>query len=194
VARRGLLRSVPVAAAPTPEELMAAVAAGDLDAFGELYDRYSSAVHGCATRVLRDPTRAEEVTQEVFLEAWRGAGSYRAELGGVRTWLVTIAHRRAVDVVRSVEASRAREDRAGRRELHEVPGPEAEILADAERADVRRCLEGLTPLQLESVRLAYYDGFSYPQVAARLERPLSTIKSRMADGLARLRDCLEAGA
>lgn len=192
--RRGLLHSVPLAAAPAPEELMAAVAAGDLDAFGELYDRYSAAVHGVATRVLRDPTRAEEVTQEVFLEAWRGAANYRSDLGGVRTWLVTIAHRRSIDVIRSVEASRSREDRAGRRELRDVPGPEAEVLADAERADVRRCLDALTPLQLESVRLAYYDGYTYPQVAARLERPLSTIKTRMADGLARLRDCLEGGS
>lgn len=192
--RRGLLRAVPDASATAPEELMAAVAAGDLDAFGELYDRFSSAVHGVATRVLRDPTRAEEVTQEVFLEAWRGAATYRADLGGVRTWLVTIAHRRAIDVVRSVEASRAREDWVGRRELREAPGPEAEVLADAERADVRRCLEALTPLQLESVRLAYYEGFTYREVAARLERPLSTIKTRMSDGLARLRDCLEGGS
>jgi RNA polymerase sigma-70 factor (ECF subfamily) len=194
VPRRGFLRAVSAEPALAPEELMAAVASGDLDAFGELYDRFSPAVHGVATRVLRDPTRAEEVTQEVFLEVWRGAEAYRADRGGVRTWLVTIAHRRAIDVVRSVEASRAREDRAGRRELRDVPGPEADVLADAERADVRRCLEALTPLQLESVRLAYYEGFTYPQVAARLERPLSTIKTRMADGLVRLRDCLEAGS
>lgn len=188
--RRGLLRSVPPVHAQ-PQQLMAAIAAGDLDAFGQLYDRFASAVHGAALQVLRDPARAEEVTQEVFLEAWRGAAQYRSERGGLRTWLVLIAHRRAIDVVRSVEASRAREERAARRELHEVPGPEADLVTAAEWADVRRCLEGLTPLQLESVTLAYYDGFTYPQIAAHMGRPLSTIKTRMRDGLARLRDCLE---
>jgi len=184
-------------AAAGPDEqlagLTARVAAGDLAAFERLYDRLAPAVHGVATRVVRDPARAEEVTQEVFLEVWQQAARYARGRGGVRTWVLTIAHRRAVDAVRASEASRVREQHVARREPTVAPGPEGAVLAEAERASVRRCLESLTPLQLESVRLAYYEGYTYPQVAEVLDRPLPTIKTRMRDGLIRLRDCLEAG-
>ncbi|GGR59220.1 RNA polymerase sigma-70 factor (ECF subfamily) [Nocardioides luteus] len=186
-------------AAPEPEDepdttvLLAAVAGGDLDAFGRLYDDLAPLVFGVARRVVRDPARAEEVAQEVFTELWRQAARFDASRGSVRTWASTIAHRRAVDAVRSTEASRAREDHVARREPVDVAGPEDAIVTAAEHEGVRRCLESLTPLQSQAVRLAYYQGFTYPEVAQLLDRPLSTVKTRMRDGLIRLRDCLEAG-
>jgi RNA polymerase sigma-70 factor (ECF subfamily) len=176
----------------SPDALMERVALGDLGAFDALYGVMSPAVYGLARRVLRDPARAEEVTQEVFLDVWRQATRFDRHRGQARTWVLTMAHRRAVDAVRSSEASRAREQKVSQLETDVVEGPEEEVVAAGERKDVHRCLETLTPLQLESVKLAYFQGYTYPQVAALLERPLPTIKTRMRDGLIRLRDCLEA--
>ena len=175
-----------------PETLLAAVAGGDLDAFGALYDDLAPLVFGVARRVVRDPSRAEEVTQDVFTEVWRQAARFDPARGRVRTWVLTIAHRRAVDTVRSSQASRAREEHVGRREPVQVAGPEDAVVTAAEHEGVRRCLDSLTPLQSQAVRLAYYQGFTYPEVAAMLDRPLPTVKTRMRDGLIRLRDCLEA--
>lgn len=171
--------------------VLAEVAGGDLDAFGVLYDAVAPSVHGVALRVVRDPSRAEEVTQEVLVEVWRQAARYDRSRGSVRTWVLTIAHRRAVDAVRSSQAARDREDTVGRREPRVAPGPEEHVVVADERAGVRRCLESLTPLQSQAVRLAYYQGYTYREVAALLERPLPTVKTRMRDGLVRLRDCLE---
>ncbi|MBB3089398.1 ECF RNA polymerase sigma factor SigK [Nocardioides albus] len=170
--------------------VLAAVAGGDLHAFGRIYDDLAPLVFGVARRVVRDPSRAEEVTQEVFTEVWRQAARFDASRGSVRTWVLTIAHRRAVDTVRSSEASRAREEHVARREPVEVAGPEDAVVTASEHDGVRRCLESLTPLQSQAVRLAYYQGFTYPEVAEMLGRPLSTVKTRMRDGLIRLRDCL----
>ena len=175
-----------------PDVLLDRVARGDLSAFDGLYAVLSSAVYGMARRVVRDPARAEEVTQEVFLDVWRQATRFDRHRGNARTWVLTMAHRRAVDAVRSSEASRAREQKVSSLETEVVEGPEEEVVAASQREDVHRCLEALTPLQLESVKLAYFQGYTYPQVAALLERPLPTIKTRMRDGLIRLRDCLEA--
>ena len=173
-----------------PAAALAAVAGGDLDAFGRLYDELAPLVFGVARRVVRDPSRAEEVTQEVFTEVWRQAARFDPSRGSVRTWVLTIAHRRAVDTVRSTQASRAREEHVGRREPVDVAGPEDAVVTAAEHEGVRRCLDSLTPLQSQAVRLAYYQGFTYPEVAELLGRPLPTVKSRMRDGLIRLRDCL----
>jgi RNA polymerase sigma-70 factor (ECF subfamily) len=175
-----------------PDTLLERVARGDLAAFDALYTALSAAVHGLARRVVRDPARAEEVTQEVFLDVWRQATRFDRGKGNARTWVLTMAHRRAVDVVRSSEASRAREQRVSLMESETVEGPEERVVADGEAESVHRCLQALTPLQLESVRLAYYQGYTYAEVATLLDRPLPTIKTRMRDGLIRLRDCLEA--
>ena len=176
----------------SPDALMERVARGDLGAFDALYGVLSAPVYGLARRVVRDPARAEEVTQEVFLDVWRQATRFDRRRGQARTWVLTMAHRRAVDAVRSSEASRVREQKVSLMETDVVEGPEDEVVAAGERDAVHRCLEALTPLQLESVQLAYFRGYTYPQVAALLERPLPTIKTRMRDGLIRLRDCLEA--
>lgn len=176
---------------PDTEELLERVARGDQPAFAQLYDRHSAQVLGLVTRVLRDPAQSEEVAQEVMVEIWRKAGDYAATRGSVQSWILTVAHRRAVDRVRSEQATSDRESRAGRlspdRPFDEVAEGTVEKL---ERERVRHCLSGLTDLQRESVTLAYYSGHTYREVAELLHSPLGTVKTRLRDGLIRLRDCL----
>lgn len=184
------LRLVPASGGFDADYLLSMVARGDSGAFERLYDELSAPVYGLARRVVRDPARAEDVTQEVFLEVWRKAARFDRNLGKAKTWVMTIAHRRAVDAVRRNEAAK-RSDQQGAPDdvMHDEP---AETLIEAEEhQDVRECMETLTDLQLESVRLAYFQGYTYNEVATLLEKPLPTIKTRMRDGLIRLRDCLE---
>ena len=170
--------------------LVSRVARGDASAFEALYDELSSAVFGLARRVVRDPARAEDVTQEVFLEVWRKAGRFDSALGKAKTWVMTIAHRRAVDAVRRSESQKRQDERTAPEQVsHDEPAES--VIAAEEQGAVRECLETLTDLQLESVRLAYFNGYTYNEVATLLEKPLPTIKTRMRDGLIRLRDCLE---
>lgn len=184
------LRLVPAVEGADVEVLMGRVARGDAAAFEQLYDVLSSAVYGLARRVVRDPARAEDVTQEVFLEVWRKAARFDAGLGRAKTWVMTIAHRRAVDAVRRSE-SQKRQDLHGQLDEVSHDEPADAVIAAEEHVEVRDCLETLTDLQLESVRLAYFNGYTYNEVATLLEKPLPTIKTRMRDGLIRLRDCLE---
>ncbi|MFJ8045756.1 ECF RNA polymerase sigma factor SigK [Kitasatospora sp. NPDC096147] len=167
--------------------LLAAAARGDEAAFAALYRELAGPVYGLALRVLRSPAHAEEVTQEVFLEVWRTAPAYRSERGSVLTWVLTIAHHRAVDRVRSVRASSDRELRFTRQDqpLHAPDTDQLEHLADAER--VRSALAELTAPQRESLVLAYYGGYSQREIAALLGVPLGTVKTRMRDGLRKLR-------
>ncbi|WP_327070559.1 sigma-70 family RNA polymerase sigma factor [Kitasatospora sp. NBC_01250] len=176
---------------PDLPELVARVAFGDQDAFGRLYDAVAGPVFGLVRQVLRDPAQSEEVTQEVMLEVWRTAARYRPERGEVMPWVLTMAHRRAVDRVRSAQAASDREQRVAARSHTPVFDEVAEqVEGRLEREQVRRCLRSLTELQRESVTLAYYRGYSYREVADMLGAPLGTIKTRMRDGLIRLRDCL----
>jgi RNA polymerase sigma-70 factor (ECF subfamily) len=175
--------------------LLGRVATGDEAAFAALYDALSARVFGLARHVLKDAAQAEEVTQEAFLDVWRTAAKYDSSRSSAATWVLTITHRRAVDRVRSVQASADRDARVAvletRREFDEV----AETVESRIEAElVRRCLEGLTALQRESLSMAYFDGHTYAQVAHLLEVPLGTVKTRMRDGLARLRGCLGAPA
>jgi RNA polymerase sigma-70 factor (ECF subfamily) len=157
-----------------------------------LYDAISDAVYGLTRRVLRDPSRSEDVTQEVFLEVWRKAARFDRSKGKARTWILTIAHRRAVDAVRRSEAQR-RSDHQGAADDVSTEAPADAVIEADDRQAVRNCLDGLTEIQLESVRLAYFNGYTYAEVAALLDKPLPTIKTRMRDGLIRLRDCLQEG-
>jgi RNA polymerase sigma-70 factor (ECF subfamily) len=171
--------------------LLAKVARGDEAAFAAVYDGFAALVFGLVRRVVRDPAQSEEVTQEVLLEVWRTASRFDPGEGSARTWLMTLAHRRAVDRVRSAQASAQREIRAAVAATdYDVVVEEVEARLDAQR--VRRCLESLTDLQRESVTLAYYGGYTYREVAGLLGVAVGTVKTRMRDGLIRLRDCLGA--
>ncbi|TDD85132.1 sigma-70 family RNA polymerase sigma factor [Actinomadura darangshiensis] len=174
---------------PDLGDLLVLVARGDRDAFEQVYERLSGPVYGLALRVVRDPAQAEEIAQEVLVELWRKASHYRPDKGGATAWALTMAHRRAIDRVRSAQAGRDREARAG------VPDPEYDQVAEEvgtrlEHQQVRRCLRGLTETQRESITLAYYGGYTYREVAELLGVGLAAVKTRMRDGLIRLRDCL----
>jgi RNA polymerase sigma-70 factor (ECF subfamily) len=171
------------------DTLLTHVAKGDQAAFEALYDQLGASVYGLIRKVLRNPSQAEEVAQEVLLEVWRTASRFDPARGSAATWMLTIAHRRAIDRVRAEEAAAAREQRTAQAPtaVDEV-AETVEASMDAER--LRRCLAGLTELQRESITLAYYGGYSYAQVAALLDTALGTIKTRIRDGLTRLRACL----
>ncbi len=178
-------------AQPTPDELLALVARGDREAFAALYDLAVPRVFGIARRVLRDPAQAEEVTQEVLLEVWRLAARYDGERGTAMSWITTMAHRRSVDRVRSAQAASDRDVVAGFRGMdrdHDSVSETVEVRL--EQQQVRRCLGGLTELQREAVTLAFYRGHTHREVSDLLQVPLGTVKTRLRDGLIRLRDCL----
>ncbi len=179
------------APAPTAEDLIVWVARGDESAFSALYDLLAPYVFGLVRRVLRNPAHAEEVSQEVFVELWRQATRFDPTRGSVRSWALTLAHRRAVDRVRAEQSAADRERRAA---AGSTSPPYDEVVeavaATLEQEQVRRCLGTLTELQREAVTLAYYRGYNYREVAELLGANLATIKTRMRDGLIRLRDCL----
>jgi RNA polymerase sigma-70 factor, ECF subfamily len=175
--------------------LVALVARGDEQAFAELYDRVAAAVFGLVSKVVRDPAQSEEVTQEVFVELWRTASRFDPERGAARSWIMTCAHRRAVDRVRSAERAARREDLAGRRDQGRPYDEVVErVEASLEREHVRRGLDALTELQREAVVLAYYGGYTHREIAELLGVPSGTVKTRLRDGLIRLRDHLGVGA
>ena len=161
---------------------------GDQAAFGELYDELAPRVHGVVLKVVRDPAMSEEVTQEVFVELWRLAARFDGTKGTARSWASTLAHRRAIDRVRSEQASRDRNDRDAQRAVapHDVVAAEVETTLDVAR--VRRALAQLSDLQREAVELAYFGGHTYREVAVLLGVAEGTVKSRIRDGLIRLRD------
>ncbi|MFE5620573.1 ECF RNA polymerase sigma factor SigK [Streptomyces virginiae] len=176
---------------PDLTETMQKVAHGDKQAFSVLYDALAPMVFGIVVKVVRDRAQSEEVAQEVMIDLWRQAARYRPDAGSVTTWAATIAHRRAVDRVRSAQAAADREHAQAAREhttAFDEVAEQVETRLDSEQ--VRRCLRGLTELQRQAVTLAYYQGLTYREVAEALRTPLPTIKTRMRDGLIRLRDCM----
>ncbi|MFC9132746.1 sigma-70 family RNA polymerase sigma factor [Streptomyces sp. NPDC057099] len=178
-------------AEPDLQELVGLVALGDEDAFASVYDLVASPVLGVVRAVLRDQAQSEEVAQEVLVEVWRTAPRYRSDRGTAINWILTLAHRRAVDRVRSVEAAAARDHKAALLEhTPEYDEVTEQVEARLEREQVRRCLRTLTEIQRQAVTLAYYRGLTYRQVAEALTLPLGTVKTRLRDGLIRLRDCL----
>jgi RNA polymerase sigma-70 factor (ECF subfamily) len=170
-------------------DLLDQVAQGDESAFRAIYDRAAGQVLGTVRRILRDPAQSEEVMQEVLLEVWRTAARFDPEAGSAAAWIMMLAHRRAVDRVRSEHSAAQRELRAAVLTVDYDQVTEAvETSLDHER--VRRCLTTLTDLQREAVTLAYYQGYTYREVAELLGVAEGTVKTRMRDGLIRLRDCL----
>lgn len=181
----------PVRGPITLDELLVATAAGDRDAFSRLYDEASPRVYGLVRRILVDPAQSEEVTQDVFLEAWQTAARFDPARGAAAAWLLTLAHRRAVDRVRASQAAHDRELRTGIRDL-DVPVDEvaeaAEIAVEHER--VSGALAALSEVQRECLALAYYGGCTQSEIAAKLGVPLGTVKTRLRDGMIRLRELL----
>lgn len=176
--------------APDLNELLTRVSRGDEKAFGAVYDALGASVYGMAKRVIRDPARAEEVSQEVFIQVWQSAARFDAARGNAKSWVLTMAHRRAVDAVRHDQAATNRENK-----YDWSSGPDFDEVAETvtislEHEQVRRCLDSLTDLQREAVNLAYYKGYTYAEVAESLSANPATVKTRMRDGLVRLRDCL----
>ena len=177
------------------EGLLGLVAGGDEPAFAELYQRVAPAVFGLVTKVVRNPAQAEEVTQEVFVELWRTAPRFDPARGTARSWIMTCAHRRAVDRVRSAERAARRDDLAGRRDQGRPYDEVVEqVETSLERERVRRGLDVLTDLQREAVVLAYYGGYTHREIAELLGVPSGTVKTRLRDGLIRLRDHLGVSA
>lgn len=176
-------------------QVMKSVAAGDQKAFTQLYDATSASVFGIVLSVVRDHAQAQEVTQEVYVEAWRLAPRFDPVLGSPSAWLNTIAHRRAVDRVRSVERATRREHRDAQSAVgNDVPDTADVVVAADEGRRVRDALSVLSEMQRTAVQLAYYEGRSYREVAEYLELPLGTVKTRIRDGLKRLRTQLEASS
>jgi len=171
------------------DDLLTAVARGDERAYDAVYDLTSGWVLGIARKVLRDPAHAEEVMQEVMLEVWRLAGRFDPARGSGTSWVMTLAHRRAVDRVRSERSHAIREMRAATAVIDYDDVTEA-VEASLEAERVQRCLSSLTALQRECVSLTCHRGYTYAQVAGLLGVPAGTVKTRMRDGLIKLRDCL----
>jgi RNA polymerase sigma-70 factor, ECF subfamily len=176
-----------------PDELLLRVGRGDRQAFDALYDTISPVVFGVVRRVVRDPQITEDVAQEVLVEVWKLAPRFDPNKGRAMSWVVTIAHRRAVDRVRSEQARSDREDRAGRDTSAALPQPDVGSRLDHEvvRGEVSRGLASLTASQREAVSLAFYEGRTHQEVAQLLGIPLGTAKTRIRDGLIRLRDAVE---
>ncbi|MEO1062171.1 MAG: ECF RNA polymerase sigma factor SigK [Actinomycetota bacterium] len=168
------------------------MASGDRSAVGDLYDELSASVYGTVRRVVRDPARSEELTQEIFVEAWRTAARFDAARGTGRTWVLTMAHRRAVDCVRSEQRRRDREAREATSAPNESDGPAEIVERRAERQLVAEALDGLSELQRRAIELAYYGGHTHREIAELLDLPLGTVKTRIRDGLIRLRAVLGA--
>lgn len=170
-------------------ELLVRVAGGDQASFAELYDLLSSRVFGLILRVLVNRSQSEEVLQEVFLEIWQSASRFAPNRGQGRTWVLTIAHRRAVDRVRASQSSTDRDVRAGIRDIgvaHDSVAEQVELSIEGER--VVAALGTLPDPQREALVLSYYGGYSQSEIAVLIGAPLGTIKTRMRDGLLRLRN------
>lgn len=175
----------------TDEDLLVRTGRGDMAAFEQVFDRFSGRVYGLVKRIVRDPTLSQDTTQVVMTELWRTAARFDPERGSATTWILTLAHRRAVDMVRREQASRDRIQKVGRSQVERPADTVAEgvVMAD-EHAEVRAAMEHLTDLQREAIELAWFDGYTYREVAAVLDVPLGTVKTRMRDGMIRLRDHL----
>jgi RNA polymerase sigma-70 factor (ECF subfamily) len=190
---RGSRRSRPQVAARelahlSDEALLALIARADEHALAELYRRFGRLAYGLAFRILRDDALAQDAVQEAFLGVWRGAERFTAERAKPSTWLLTLAHRRAVDIVRREERRRAEPLEPETETAAPESGDEAELMT--QREAVRAALRQLPAEQREAIELAYYGGYTQSELAERLGQPLGTIKSRMFAGMARLRDLL----
>jgi len=174
------------------EAVLALIARADEQALSELYRRFARLAYGLAFRILRDDALAQDAVQEAFLGVWRSAGRFTAERAKPSTWLLTLVHRRAVDLVRREERRRTEPLQPDSEAADSEAPDEAELLN--QRQTIREALRKLPPEQREAIELAYYGGYTQSELAERLGQPLGTIKSRMFTGLGRLREALEETA
>jgi RNA polymerase sigma-70 factor (ECF subfamily) len=173
----------------TDEDLLLRVRSGDQAAFAHLYDRTAARVLGLVRRVLLDVAQSEEVTQEVFLEIWQSSSRFDPNKGSATSWILTMAHRRAIDRVRSSQSGRDRDVRVGVRDFsreYDDVAERAEIRLENER--VVRAMDRLSDVQRQAISLAYYEGLTQTEISERLSVPLGTVKTRLRDGMIRLRD------
>lgn len=183
-----------MSAAANLASLLKLAGRGDETAFAHLYDATSARAYGLAVRVVRDPSQAEEVTQEAFLEIWRTASRYDADRGSAISWVLTLVHRKAVDRVRSADASTKRDTNyhhTSPRVDHDSTAEGAHASMEARR--VRQAMESLTEVQRVALELAFFKGYTHTEVAALLDLPVGTAKTRIRDGLIRLRDTMGVG-
>ncbi len=173
--------------------LLRASARGDEAAFARLYDATSARVYGMVLRVVRDPAQAAEVTQDCYLQYWQQSARFDVERGSVIGWMLTLAHRRAVDRVRSAQAATDRDQHYAVREPQHTHDVGETVVDKLEAERVRKALNELTPIQREAIELAYLGGYTHTEVAGLLDIPLGTAKTRLRDGLIRLRDFFEGG-
>jgi RNA polymerase sigma-70 factor (ECF subfamily) len=175
--------------APSLEELMRQTATGDQAAFATLYDRLAPRVHGLVVRILRDHAQSEEVTQEIFLQIWKNASSFDPTRGNALSWTLTVAHRRAVDRVRSAQAQSVRDEDYESLRDRPMQDPTSQEVEDRWQAQtVRAAVVDLGPPHQEALELAYFHGMTHREVSIALDIPLGTAKTRIRDGLRRLRD------
>jgi RNA polymerase sigma-70 factor (ECF subfamily) len=180
--------------APDLGALLRLSARGDQQAFARLYDATAARAYGLAVRVVRDPAQAEEVTQEAFLELWRTASRFDPERGSAISWVLTLVHRKAVDRVRSAEAASRRDTTYQHQQgevAHDQTAEAAHSSLEAKR--VRAAMDQLTPVQREAIELSFFGGYTHTEVATLLDLPLGTAKTRIRDGLIRLRDFMGVG-
>ena len=194
---RRLAAANPAPGEPTAQEfneLLATVGRGSAPAFERLYNQIAGSVYGIALRVVRDPQLAEDVAQEALVEVWRLAPRYRPDAGSARAWILTIAHRRAVDRVRSEQAHRARHvanPAVASGTSNETDAVVDVMYAQWQAARVKAGFAALTALQREALELAFYKGYTHKEVAEALNVPLGTAKARLRDGLIKMRDMWE---
>lgn len=171
------------------QQLLARVAVGDKTAFSDLYDEVAPRVFGLVKRLLVDHSQSEEVTQEIFLEVWQTASRFDPNKGGATTWILTMAHRRAVDRVRASQSSRDRDVKIGIRDYqNDYDNVSTSVEVKVEHERVEKAMGRLTELQRQAIQLSYYGGYSNSEVAEILSVPIGTVKTRIRDGMIRLRD------
>jgi RNA polymerase sigma-70 factor (ECF subfamily) len=175
------------------EELMSLIDSGDAGAFAGLYDRHSRAAYSLAYRMMGERQAVEDLVQEAFLNVWRAAGSYRAQRGSVRTWVLSIVHNRGIDQLRSSASCRRIQDRAEATTPTWQPSEVfAETWRNSQREQVREALRGLPPEQLKVLELAYFSGYTHKEIAELLDLPLGTVKGRMRLGLKKIREYFDS--
>ncbi len=175
------------------EDLISRVEAADADAFATLYDRHSRAAFSLAYRMMGERQASEDLAQDAFLKVWRAAGSYRAERGSVRTWILSIVHNRGIDQLRSHASRRRTQDKIEASAPRSQPSEAfAETWRNSQRDQVREALNTLPPEQLKILELAYFSGYTHVEISELLRLPLGTVKGRMRLGLQKIKNYFES--